>query len=71
MGRPITGDDSYELAPVERLESDAVPFWGEASNRLSAVHPEPDSTNLPDRRLLHEVSEGRANVYEPLLRHGS
>jgi len=59
-------DKLNDLALVERLESDAVPFWREANDRLSAIHLEPDSPNLSNLGLLQEVSEGRANAYELL-----
>jgi rhomboid protease GluP len=59
-------DKRNELAFVERLESDAVPFWREASDRLSAIELEPDSPSLSNLQLLREVSEGRANAYELL-----
>lgn len=59
-------DTQNELAFVDRLESDAVPFWREASGRLSVIHLEPNSLNLSNLQLLHDVSERRAYAYELL-----
>jgi rhomboid protease GluP len=59
-------DKRNELALVDRLEGDAVPFWREASNRLSAIHLEPNSPNLVNLQLLHDVSEGRVYSYDLL-----
>jgi rhomboid protease GluP len=59
-------DKRNELALVDRLESDAVPFWREASNRLSAIHLETNSPNLVNLQLLHDVSKGRVYSYELL-----
>jgi rhomboid protease GluP len=62
-------DKQNEPAFIDRLENVAVPFWRETSNRLSAIHLEPNSPNLANLQLLHDVSEGRVYAYE-LLAYG-
>jgi hypothetical protein len=53
-------------ALADRLESQVLSIWREASARTSAVHLEPSSPNLSSLQFLQSTSEGRLHGYELL-----
>jgi hypothetical protein len=59
----LAKSDKDSLALAKRVESDVLPFWREASNRLSAIHLRSDSPNLSALEFLQEVSAGRVHGY--------
>jgi rhomboid protease GluP len=61
-----TVDDKAGVAFADRLDADVVPFWREASDRLSAVHLPSDSPNLPALKFLQAQAIGRLEGYELL-----
>lgn len=49
---------------VKSLESDVLPFWREARDRLSAIDLKPDSPDFSTLHLLQDMSERRVHGYE-------
>jgi hypothetical protein len=48
-----------EPAFADRLDSEVLPFWREASNRISAIDLAPSSPNLPALELFRSLSESK------------
>ena len=59
----LAKSDKNSLALAKSVESDVLPFWREASDRLSAIHLRSDSPNLSALEFLQEVSAGRVHGY--------
>lgn len=59
----LAKSDKDSLALAKRVESDVLPFWREASNRLSGIHLRSDSPNLSALEFLQEVCAGRVHGY--------
>jgi rhomboid protease GluP len=62
-------DEGKQVAFIELIERSILPFWREASARTSAIHLAPDSPNLSNLQLLHDISYKRVYAYE-LFVHG-
>jgi hypothetical protein len=48
------------------VDNDVLPFWREASNRLSSIHLTADSQNISGLELLQLLSDGRIKAFEHL-----
>jgi rhomboid protease GluP len=55
-----------QRAFADQVERDVVPFWRQASARLSLITLSEDSPNLPALERLREISNGRARAFELL-----
>jgi rhomboid protease GluP len=54
-----------KLPPLaETLERDVLPFWREASERLSAIRLKPGSQHIATLDLLRDLADGRVRGYE-------
>ena len=51
-------------ALADSLDKDVLPFWREASARLSAINLAPTSPYLSTLQLLQSLSEGRVHAYK-------
>jgi rhomboid protease GluP len=51
---------------ADRLESDTLPFWREASARIFEISLEPTSPNLPALELFQTLSKNNVHGYELL-----
>jgi hypothetical protein len=54
------------LVVANGLEHDVLPFWREASDRLSAIDLKADSPHLATLELLQDIADGRVHGYERL-----
>jgi rhomboid protease GluP len=52
------------VALAKSLEDDVLPFWRDASDRLSAIDLSPDSPDLTTLNLLQDMSDRRVHGYE-------
>jgi rhomboid protease GluP len=57
-------DKGNLLALTDRLDNDILPFWREASARLSAINLAPTSPNFSALQLFQSQSEGRVHAYK-------
>jgi hypothetical protein len=55
-----------DLAFADRLESDVLPFWRQASARTSDIQLEPTSPHLPALELFQSLSKTNVHGYELL-----
>jgi len=53
-------------ALANAVDNDVLPFWREASNRLSSIHLTADSQNISGLELLQLLSDGRIKAFEHL-----
>jgi hypothetical protein len=56
--------DKNFVALAKSLENDVLPFWRDASDRLSAIDLSPDSPDLTTLNLLQDMSDRRVHGYE-------
>jgi hypothetical protein len=56
--------DKNFVALAKNLEDDVLPFWREASDRLSVIDLRPDSPDLSTLHLLQDMSDRRVHGYE-------
>jgi hypothetical protein len=56
--------DKNFVALAKSLENDVLPFWRDASDRLSAIDLSPESPDLTTLNLLQDMSERRVHGYE-------
>jgi predicted TIM-barrel fold metal-dependent hydrolase len=62
-------DKNKQLVLADILEHDVLPFWREASDRLSEIDLKPNSPSLARLELLQDIADGRVKGFE-LFAHG-
>jgi hypothetical protein len=59
MTRRLEADKKNRVLLAAILEHDVLPFWREASDRLSEIDLKSDSPNIPRLDLLQDVADSR------------
>ena len=59
-------DKQNHAALIETLETDVIPFWREAGDRLAAIQLSSNSPNRTTLEALQDLTEGRADAFQAL-----